>query len=140
MNHMPDKPLMGNRLMRAYLLFIAIALVPVALSYGIDPAGVLPRFLNITVQGNDLTQIFRALMCLYLAASAFWAIAAFKPAWQRVAVIWGVFFMFSLALGRAISLLIDGPASRLLDVYLAAEIFGGLVGLAVLALARKPTA
>ena len=130
----------NDRLVRAYLLFIAMALVPIALSYGIDPAGVLPRFLNITVQGNDQTQIFRALMCLYLAASAFWAIAAFKPAWQRVAVIWGVFFMFSLALGRAISLLVDGPASRLLDFYLAAEIFGGLVGLAVLALARKPTA
>ena len=126
--------------MRAYLLFIAIALVPIALSYGIAPASVLPRFLNITVEGNDQTQIFRALMCLYLAASACWAIAAFKPAWQRAAVIWGVFFMFSLALGRAISLLFDGPASRLLDVYLAAEIFGGLLGLAVLALARRPTA
>jgi hypothetical protein len=60
---------------------------------------VVPRFLNITVQGNDQTQIFRALMCLYLAASAFWAIAAFKPAWQRVAVIWGVFFMFRWRLG-----------------------------------------
>jgi len=130
----------NDRLMRAYLLFIAMALVPIALSYGIDPAGVLPRLLNITVQDNDQTQIFRALMCLYLAASAFWAIAAFKPAWQRIAVIWGVFFMVSAALRRAISFLVDGPASRLLDFYLAAEIFGGLVGLAVLALARRPTA
>ena len=50
------------------------------------------RFLNIEVEGNDQTQIFRALMCLYLAASAFWAIAAFKPAWQRVAVVWAVLF------------------------------------------------
>lgn len=132
---MPDRQ--SNKLMRAYLLFIAVALVPIALSYGVDPAGVLPRFLNISVQGVDQTQIFRALMCLYLAASAFWAIAAFKADWQRVAVIWGVFFMFSLALGRTISLLVDGPASRLLDVYLAAEIFGGVLGLIVLAYARR---
>ena len=78
-------------------------------------------------------------MCLYLAASTFWAIAAFKPAWQRVAVIWAVFFVVSLAIGRAISLVVDGPASRLLDVYLGLEILGGLLGVAVLAYAREPT-
>jgi hypothetical protein len=36
-----------------------------------------------------------------------------------------------------ISLVVDGPASLLLDVYLALEIFGGLLGLAVLAYARN---
>ena len=127
----------NTRLMRAYLLLIAIGLVPIALSYGIDPAGVLPRVLNIAVEGTDQTQIFRALMCLYLGASVFWAVAAFKPGWQRVAVIWGVIFMFSLALGRAISLILDGPASRLLDFYLGLEICAGLLGLAVLAHARR---
>ena len=127
----------NSRLLRAYLLLIAVALVPIALSYGIAPAAVLPRFLNIAVEGNDQTQIFRALMCLYLACTAFWAIAAFKPDWQRVAVIWGVFFMLSLALGRAISLIVDGPASRLLDLYLGLEILAGLLGLAVLAYARR---
>lgn len=120
-----------------YLLFIAAGLLPVALSYGIDPAGVLPKFLNIAVSGTDQTQIFRALMCLYLGTSAFWAIATFVPAWRRVAAIWGVFFMFSLAIGRVISLAVDGPASRLLDFYLVVEVLGGLLGLAVLAYARK---
>lgn len=67
-------------------------------------------------------------MCLHLAASTFWAIAAFKPAWQRVAVIWAIFFSFSLAIGRVISLVVDGPASRLLDLYLGLEIIGGLLG------------
>ena len=115
-------------------------LVPIALSYGIDPATVLPRFLTIEVAGNDQTQIFRALMCLYLAASAFWAIAAFKPAWQRAAVVWAVFFNFSLAIGRVISLAVDGPASRLLDLYLGLEIFGGLLGLGRARLLRKAEA
>ena len=122
--------------MRAYLLLVAVLLVPIALSYGIAPATVLPKVLDIAVAGPDQTQIFRALMCLYLAASIFWAIAAFKPAWQRVAVIWAVFFCVSLAIGRIVSLVVDGPASPLLDVYLGLEIFGGLLGLAVLGYAR----
>jgi len=136
---MTGKSPRGETLMRAYLLMVAAVLVPIALSYGIAPATLLPKVLDISVQGADQTQIFRALMCLYLAASTFWVIAAFKPAWQRVAVIWAVFFVVSLAIGRAISLVVDGPASRLLDVYLGLEILGGLLGVAVLAYAREPT-
>ena len=127
-------------MMRLYLLLVAALLVPIALSYGIDPEAVLPKLLNITVEGTDQTQIFRALMCLYLGASTFWAIAAFKPAWQRVAVIWAVFFAFSLALGRVISLVVDGAPSRLLDIYLVVEILGGLLGLAVLAREKRKSA
>jgi hypothetical protein len=134
---MAPKTTRSERLMRAYLLLVAILLIPIALSYGVAPARILPDFLDISVAGSDQTQIFRALMCLYLAASTFWAIAAFKPDWQRVAVIWAIFFALSLAIGRVISLLVDGPASRLLDLYLALEIVGGLLGLAVLAYARK---
>jgi hypothetical protein len=122
---------------RAYLLLCAALLLPIALSYGIAPAEVLPRFLNIKVEGNDQTQIFRALMCLYIAASGFWAVAAFKPDWQRAAVVWAVLFSLSLAAGRIISLVVDGPASGLLDAYLGIEIVGGALGLAVLAYSRR---
>jgi hypothetical protein len=134
---MAGKSARSETLMRAYLLMVAGLLMPIALSYGIVPATVLPKALDISVSGADQTQIFRALMCLYLAASALWAIAAFKPDWRRIAMIWAVFFFFSLAIGRVISLVVDGPASLLLDVYLGLEIFGGLLGLAVLAYARK---
>jgi hypothetical protein len=137
MTRMAGKSARSESLMTAYLLLVAVLLVPIALSYGIAPATVLPKALDISVSGADQTQICRALMCLYLAASVFWAIAAFKPDWQSIAVIWAVFFCFSLALGRVISLVVDGPASLLLDVYLALEIFGGLLGLAVLAYARN---
>jgi hypothetical protein len=43
--------------------------------------------------------------------------------------------MVSLAIGRTISLVVDGPASRLLDLYLVLEIFAGVLGLIVLAYA-----
>ena len=137
MEGMTGKSTRSERLMRAYLLMVAAILVPIALSYGVAPATVLPKLLDIAVEGVDQMQIFRALMCLYLAASTFWAIAAFKPAWQRVAVIWAVFFCLSLAIGRTISLAVDGPASRLLDLYLGLEIFGGFLGLAVLVYGRE---
>jgi hypothetical protein len=51
-------------------------------------------------------------------------------------VVWAVFFCFSLAIGRIVSLAIDGRASPLLDVYLGLEIIGGLLGVVVLAYAR----
>jgi hypothetical protein len=76
-------------------------------------------------------------MCLYIAASGFWAVAAFKPDWQRTAVVWAVLFSRSLAVGRIISRVVDGPASRLLDVYLGIEIVGGALGLALLACTRR---
>jgi Domain of unknown function (DUF4345) len=132
-----DLPPRDSKIMRLYLLCAVLIVVPIALSYGLDPANVLPRFLDIEVKGTDQTQIFRAMMCLYLGAAAFWAIAAFKPAWQRVAVIVAIVFALSLAAGRILSLIVDGPASRLLNIYLAVEIAAGLLGLAILEYERR---
>jgi len=73
----------GNTVRKLFLLVAAAILVPVALSYGVNPAVILPKFMNITVEGTDQTHIFRALMCLYLGMSTFCVIAAFTPAWQQ---------------------------------------------------------
>ena len=132
----PTRP-RDSKLMQAYLLGAVVIVVPIALSYGLDPANVLPRVLDIEVKGADQTQIFRAMMFLYLGACVFWWIAAFKPDWQCVAVVWAVIFSLSLALGRMVSLIVDGPASRLLDIYLGVEIAAGLLGLAILAYERR---
>jgi hypothetical protein len=104
--------------MKLYLVTVAVVLVPVALSYGVDPAAILPKFMNIKVEGTDQTHILRALMCLYFGMSAFCIVAAFTPGWGRVAVIWAVFFMFSLVAGRVLSLMVDGMPSRVFLLYL----------------------
>jgi Domain of unknown function (DUF4345) len=122
----------ASKLMRLYLLLIVFLIVPIALNYGLAPAKSLPEVLDIAVSGTDQIHVFRALMCLYLGAAIFWAIAAFTPSWQRTAVIWGIFFAFSLAVGRVLSLAVDGRPSLLLLVYLGLEIGGGLLGLAIL--------
>jgi hypothetical protein len=110
-------------------LFLSVAgifLIPVALSYGVDPAKTLPMSMNVTVDGTDQTHIFRALACLYLGMVSFCLIAAFvRPSWQHVAVIWAVFFAYSLAIGRIISLIVDGIPSPMLLFYLAVELVVG---------------
>ena len=115
---------------KTYLLFIAIGLVPVALSYGANPVGVLPRLLKFNVEAPNESQVFRAVMCLYLATSAFWVLGALQPEWQRAALLWAVLFMLSLAAGRLISLALDGmPTAGLLNLYLAVELGAGALGL-----------
>jgi uncharacterized membrane protein (DUF485 family) len=123
-------------MMKLFLLVAGVFLIPVALSYGVDPAATLPKFMNITVEGTDQTHIFRALMGLYLGMVTFCIIAAFTPEWRRVAVIWAVFFAYSLAIGRILSLIVDGMPSRILLFYLAVELAVGTCGLFVLA--RSP--
>src|SRR5215510_11604603 len=121
-----------NNMMRIFLLVAGIFLIPVALTYGVDPAAMLPKFMNVTVQGTDETHIFRALSCLYLGMVTFCIIAAFTPQWQRMAVIWAVFFALSLALGRIISIFVDGVPSGMLLFFLAVELVVGAVGLMLL--------
>jgi hypothetical protein len=118
----------GGAMVKAYLLFIAIGLVPVALSYGANPTGVLPRLLKFNVEAPNESQVFRALMCLYFATSAFWVMGVIRPEWQQAALIWAALFMLSLAFGRLISAALDGrPTAQLLNVYLAVEIVAGLL-------------
>ena len=53
-------------MMKLFLLVAGVFLFPVALSYGVDPAATIPKFMNFTVEGTNQTHIFRALMGLYL--------------------------------------------------------------------------
>jgi Domain of unknown function (DUF4345) len=125
-------------MMKLFLLVAGVFLIPVALSYGVDPASTLPMTMNVTVESTDQTHIFRALACLYLGMVAFCLIAAFvQPSWQHVAVIWAVFFAYSLAIGRIISLIVDGIPSPMLLFYLAVELVVGTWGLFVLTRERS---
>src|SRR5262245_58680166 len=121
-----------KNMMRIYLLAAGVFLIPVALTYGVDPAAMLPKFMNVTVEGTDETHIFRALACLYFGMVTFCIIAAFKPEWQRVAVIWAVFFALSLAIGRIISIFVDGMPSGMLLFLLAFVLVVGSEGLLLL--------
>jgi hypothetical protein len=117
---------------RFYLIFSAAGLSAVALSYGVAPGAVLPKVLKLTVEGTDLTHIFRAIMGLYLAMIALWLLGACRPKFTRAAVIAEIAFMFGLACGRVLSIIIDGVPSILLVAYAIVEVAFGLWGILIL--------
>jgi hypothetical protein len=116
---------------------ITVGLFPIALSYGLDPANVLPKLLGFPVEAPNETQIFRALMCLYLGMCLFCALAAFRREWQRVALIWAIIFMASLATGRLLSIILEGMPASLLNWYLVVE--AAMAGFGLWILARRDT-
>jgi hypothetical protein len=117
---------------RFYLIFSAAGLTAVALSYGVAPAAVLPKVLDLTVEGTDLTHIFRAIMGLYLGMITLWVLGAFWSKFTRAAVFAEIFFMLGLACGRVLSIILDGVPSTLLVAYTIAEIAFGLWGILIL--------
>ena len=116
---------------RFYLLFSAVGLFVIALGYGVAPGAFLPKVLDLTVDGTDLTHIFRAIMGLYLGMVVLWVLGALRPAFTRAAVASEIVFMFGLAFGRVLSILVDGVPSILLVGYTALEVAMGIWGLVV---------
>ena len=68
-------------------------------------------------------------MGLYLGVVVLWVIGIFKPFHWRTATISNVFFMTGLALGRIISLVVDGVPSIAFSVGLALELTLALWGI-----------
>ena len=117
---------------RLYLLVSAAGLTAVALGYGVAPATILPQLLDITVEGTDLTHVFRAIMGLYLGMIVLWVVGAFRPSLTRAAVIAEIAFMSGLAVGRVLSIVVDGMPSIALLGYMGVEIAMAAWGMLVL--------
>jgi hypothetical protein len=112
-----------------FLIVTAVGLTPIALSYGLVPDVSLKMLFGIDASDTNTRHIFRAVMGLYLALVIFWVVGARKEA-LRVPALWSlVVFMFGLAAGRAVSLVVDGFPHPLLFVYLVLEVLFGVAGL-----------
>jgi len=110
-----------DRLQRMVLLFMAVSLVPVALSYGLAPEISMAWLFGIDASDVNTRHIFRAITGFYFTLVALWAFGAFRPS-LRLPALWSMFvFTFGLALGRLASLVIDGWPSPLLFVYMLME-------------------
>jgi Domain of unknown function (DUF4345) len=94
-----------------HLTLSTIILIPVALGYGIAPKTVLPMLLNIRLETVDMLNICRAIMVLYLALSILFLMGIFNPKYWFTATITNIFLMGGLALGRILSLVLDGIPS-----------------------------
>ena len=114
---------------RAFLIFCAVGLVPIALGYGAKPSVTLDALFGITVDTTNLTHIMRAVMGLYLGMVVFWLWGAFNRSMARAALAACAVFMFGLAAGRILSVILDGMPHWLLIVYAALEIVLGLIAI-----------
>jgi hypothetical protein len=112
---------------RAFLIFCAVGLVPIALGYGAMPSVTLDALFGITVDATNLTHIMRAVMGLYLGMVVFWVWGAVKPSMTGPALAGCAVFMLGLAAGRILSFIIDGMPHWLLVVYAVLEIVLGLI-------------
>ena len=83
-----------------------LIVVPTALIYGIP--SILSNFLDIQVHSVDLSNLLKSIMCLYLGVSLVWVLGIWKIAYWQIATQLNILFMFSLALGRSLSLMNDG--------------------------------
>lgn len=111
-----------------FLLFAAAGLTPVALAYGLVPSVTAPLLYGIDIDSISIAHIFRAVMGLYLAMVVFWILGATNDSLRFPALCSVVVFMAGLALGRLISLFVDGIPAPLLAVYLLLEVGFALVG------------
>ncbi|MFH0270711.1 DUF4345 domain-containing protein [Vibrio jasicida] len=112
-----------------FLLLAAAGLTPIALSYGFSPVDSLSFLFGIDASSVNVSHIFRAVMGLYLALAMFWVMGAMSIKYRLPALYSLVIFMWGLAMGRLLSLLVDGMPHWLLVVYLFLEFGFGLVGL-----------
>jgi len=105
-----------------HLIISVVVIMPVALAYGALPNIVLPELLNFSVTAIDLSNILRAMMGLYIAMAAVWVTGIFTPKYWLAATIANIVFMGGLAIGRIISMVVDGLPSFYLTGGLAIEL------------------
>ena len=111
------------KLSRFYLIFSAVGLLPIALSYGVDPNRILPKLLQIHPVEGGVIHIFRAIMGLYLATIVLWLLGAIRGGGlMRTALISEIVFMVGLVAGRILDLLVAGWPSPMLMAYAVAEL------------------
>lgn len=121
--------IMGMAFDRFILIFAATGLIPIALTYGISPTTVLTYLYGFDVIGINEPHIFRAVMGLYFAQIIFWYMGFAKDELRRPALYMLATFMLGLAMGRVLSIVIDGVPNWLLLLYLLLETLLGVLAL-----------
>ena len=106
-----------------HLIISAILIIAIAFAYGVAPGTLLPALFDFKVETTDLHNIFRSIMCLYIGMVIIWVTGIFKPRYWETATIINIVFMSGLAIGRLVSLVVDGLPSITLLIGFFAEVF-----------------
>ena len=118
-----------TKITKAFLIFCAVGLMPIALSYGAKPSSSLNLLFGITVDTINLTHILRAVMGLYLAMTLIWIMGAVNKSFAKPALVSCAVFMLGLAAGRVVSIILDGWPHWLLFIYAVLEVILGITAI-----------
>ena len=89
-----------------HLLVSLLIVVPTAIIYG-SPS-ILTKQLDVQINTIDLSNMLKAIMCLYLGISIVWILGIWKTNYWKPATELNILFMLTLAIGRALSMVVDG--------------------------------
>ncbi len=105
-----------------YLVAAALVTCAIASLYGMQPRWFAQSLLGMDAVDLNFIHVLRAIMGLYLAFALFWFLAAFSRHLRNTAVLTTIPFIGGLAVGRIVSILLDGVPAGLLVFYTGAEI------------------
>ncbi|WP_435263204.1 DUF4345 domain-containing protein [Tenacibaculum sp. nBUS_03] len=107
-----------------HLIISLLIVVPTAIIYGTP--SILSTNLNIEVTSIDLSNLLKAIMCLYIGVSCIWLLGIIKEKYWKSATQLNILFMLTLASGRMLSLVIDGIPTKGYVFGVIAELVIGL--------------
>lgn len=110
-----------------HLLISFLALVPTGIIYGTK--SLVTEVFDIQVNTIDLSNILRAIMFLYLAVCLVLFLGMWKSKYWIRATQLNVIFMLSLAIGRVLSIILDGAPTQALVVAMVVEFILGLLSI-----------
>ena len=113
-----------NWILKNLHLIVSLSIViPTAIIYGLP--SILPEYLNIKVNTVDFSNMLKAIMCLYLGISFVWILGIWKTEYWKIATQLNILFMLSLAIGRLLSMIMDGfPTSGYIFGIIAEFVLG----------------
>ena len=120
-----------------FLLFISAGVFPAALGYGLSPQEYLPVLYGIEITSNNLSNVFRAVMGLYVGFVLLWISGAFNKS-LTIPALWCMFvFMLGIGLGRALSLILDGMPDMIFVFFMIFEFLAAAISFYLLRLHVK---
>ncbi|WP_296319807.1 DUF4345 domain-containing protein [Winogradskyella sp.] len=111
--------------------------MPIVLGAGLCYGFFADAFLEISPNTVDEHNFNKAIMGLYLGAVILWCIGLFKPSYFKLALMSHIFFMLPMALGRLLSMVLDGVPSNLYLYGTIGEFVLGVYGIWVLSIYYK---
>ncbi|MCL9804649.1 DUF4345 domain-containing protein [Flavobacterium amniphilum] len=114
----------SDALKNTHLIISSFVVLPVSLIYGFAP----DFFFKLTVNTIDEQNILKAIMGIYIAFAVLWILGVCKLKFWKIATVSNFIFMFGLAFGRIISMVLDGIPSALLLLGVSGELILGFYG------------